>query len=56
VIEQSHGGSGKQHAPGRWSSADVVTLALAADIDQIAKVGKIRPTGEAPAPKRIALH
>ena len=43
TIEQSHGGSGKQaRAVVDGLQADVVTLALAADIDQIAKVGKIK--------------
>jgi sulfate/thiosulfate transport system substrate-binding protein len=42
TIEQSHGGSGKQaRAVVDGLQADVVTLALAADIDQIAKAGKI---------------
>jgi sulfate/thiosulfate transport system substrate-binding protein len=43
VIEQSHGGSGKQaRAVIDGLQADVVTLALQGDIDQIAKVGKIK--------------
>jgi len=43
AIEQSHGGSGKQaRAVVDGLQADVVTLALAADIDQIAKAGKIK--------------
>jgi sulfate/thiosulfate transport system substrate-binding protein len=43
AIEQSHGGSGKQaRAVVDGLQADVVTLALAADIDQIAKTGKIK--------------
>jgi sulfate/thiosulfate-binding protein len=43
-IEQSHGGSGKQaRAVIDGLQADVVTLALQGDIDQIAKVGKIKP-------------
>jgi len=43
TIEQSHGGSGKQaRAVVDGLQADVVTLALAADIDQIAKAGKIK--------------
>jgi sulfate transport system substrate-binding protein len=42
VIEQSHGGSGKQaRAVIDGLQADVVTLALQADIDQIAKAGLI---------------
>lgn len=43
-VQQSHGGSGKQ---GRsvidGLRADVVTLALAGDIDEIAKLGKTLP-------------
>jgi sulfate transport system substrate-binding protein len=43
-VQQSHGGSGKQ---GRsvidGLRADVVTLALAGDIDEIAKLGKLLP-------------
>jgi sulfate/thiosulfate-binding protein len=43
TIEQSHGGSGKQaRAVIDGLQADVVTLALQGDIDQIAKVGKIK--------------
>ena len=43
-IQQSHGGSGKQ-ARGVIDGlrADVVTLALAGDIDEIAKLGKTLP-------------
>lgn len=43
-IKQSHGGSGKQ-ARGVIDGlrADVVTLALAGDIDEIAKLGKTLP-------------
>ena len=42
TIEQSHGGSGKQaRAVIDGLQADVVTLALQADIDQIAKAGLI---------------
>ena len=44
TIEQSHGGSGKQaRAVVDGLQADVVTLALQGDIDQIAKVGLIKP-------------
>jgi sulfate/thiosulfate transport system substrate-binding protein len=44
TIEQSHGGSGKQaRAVIDGLQADVVTLALQGDIDQIAKAGKIKP-------------
>ncbi len=42
-IDQSHGGSGKQaRAVIDGLQADVVTLALQGDIDQIAKSGKIK--------------
>src|SRR5262245_16710624 len=44
TIEQSHGGSGKQaRAVIDGLQADVVTLALQGDIDQIAKTGRIKP-------------
>lgn len=44
VIKQSHGGSGKQaRSVIDGQRADVVTLALAADIDAIASVGKLLP-------------
>jgi sulfate/thiosulfate transport system substrate-binding protein len=44
TIEQSHGGSGKQaRAVIDGLKADVVTLALAADIDAIASKGKLLP-------------
>jgi sulfate/thiosulfate transport system substrate-binding protein len=44
TIEQSHGGSGKQaRAVIDGLQADVVTLALQGDIDQIAKAGLIAP-------------
>ena len=43
TIEQSHGGSGKQaRAVIDGLQADVVTLALQADIDEIAKAGLIK--------------
>ncbi len=43
-IKQSHGGSGKQaRAVIDGLQADVVTLALAYDIDEIAKVAKLLP-------------
>jgi sulfate/thiosulfate-binding protein len=46
TIRQSHGGSGKQaRAVVDGLGADVVTLALAADIDQIATVGGKLPVG-----------
>ena len=44
TIQQSHGGSGKQaRAVIDGLRADVVTLALAGDIDEIAKLGKTLP-------------
>ncbi len=44
VIQQSHGGSGKQgRAVIDGLRADVVTLALAGDIDEVAKLGKLLP-------------
>ncbi len=44
VIKQSHGGSGKQaRAVIDGQRADVVTLALAADIDAIASIGHLLP-------------
>jgi sulfate transport system substrate-binding protein len=44
TIKQSHGGSGKQaRSVIDGLSADVVTLALAADIDAIARQGKLLP-------------
>ncbi|MEN0107224.1 MAG: sulfate ABC transporter substrate-binding protein [Pseudomonas sp.] len=44
TIQQSHGGSGKQgRAVIDGLRADVVTLALAGDIDEIAKLGKSLP-------------
>jgi len=46
TINASHGGSGKQsRAVIDGLEADVVTLALAADIDAIAEKGKLLPTG-----------
>ena len=44
VIKQSHGGSGKQaRSVIDGLPADVVTLALAADVDALASVGKLLP-------------
>ncbi|MFO1369192.1 MAG: sulfate ABC transporter substrate-binding protein [Marinagarivorans sp.] len=44
TVEQSHGGSGAQsRAVIDGLQADVVTLALAGDIDPIAKIGKLLP-------------
>ena len=57
-IEQSHGGSGKQaRAVIDGLQADVVTLALQGDIDQIAKAGRIKPDWQtAPRQQLFALH
>jgi sulfate transport system substrate-binding protein len=45
VVDQSHGGSGKQaRSVIDGLDADVVTLALAYDIDAIARVGRLLPT------------
>jgi sulfate/thiosulfate transport system substrate-binding protein len=44
VVKQSHGGSGKQaRAVIDGLEADVVTLALAYDVDAVAKVGLVAP-------------
>src|ERR1041385_3369177 len=44
TIQQSHGGSGKQtRSVMDGQLADVVTLALAADIDALCRVGKLVP-------------
>ena len=44
TIEQSHGGSGKQaRAVIDGLQADVVTLALEGDVDQIARAGRLKP-------------
>ncbi len=52
TVQNSHGGSGKQ-ARGviDGSQADVVTLALAADIDAIAKAGLLPETWQARLPE-----
>src|SRR5215813_10317381 len=51
TIEQSHGGSGKQaRAVVDGLQADVVTLALAGDVDAVAKAGLIKPDWQ----KRLA--
>ena len=58
TIQQSHGGSGKQaRAVIDGLEADVVTLALAYDIDAVAE-GRSPAEGlaEAPAPQQLALH
>ena len=59
TIRQSHGGSGKQaRAVIDGLEADVVTLALAYDIDAIAEKAKLLPDGlaEAPAPTTAAPY
>lgn len=44
TVQQSHGGSGKQaRAVIDGLKADVVTLALAGDIDELHKLGKLLP-------------
>jgi sulfate/thiosulfate transport system substrate-binding protein len=51
TIEQSHGGSGKQaRAVIDGLEADVVTLALAYDVDAIAKAGLIKPDWQTKLP------
>ncbi len=45
VVDQSHGGSGKQaRSVIDGLEADVVTLALAYDIDAVARIGNLLPT------------
>ena len=52
AVEQSHGGSGKQaRSVIDGLAADVVTLALAADIDAIAERGLIQPGWESRLPE-----
>jgi sulfate/thiosulfate transport system substrate-binding protein len=55
TIEQSHGGSGKQaRAVIDGLEADVVTLALAYDVNAISKAGLIRPDWATRLPHRAA--
>jgi len=55
TIEQSHGGSGKQaRAVIDGLEADVVTLALAYDIDAISKAGLIHPDWATRLPHKAA--
>jgi len=55
TIEQSHGGSGKQaRAVIDGLEADVVTLALAYDVDAIAKAGLISPDWATRLPHQAA--
>src|SRR5690606_15311816 len=57
TIRQSHGGSGSQaRAVIDGLQADVVTLALAHDIDAIARAGLIAPGWETRRPNRRAPH
>jgi len=56
-IKASHGGSGKQaRAVIDGLEADVVTLALAYDIDQIAKAGLIQPNWQDRLPHRSSPY
>jgi sulfate transport system substrate-binding protein len=53
TIEQSHGGSGKQaRSVIDGNDADIVTLALALDIDQIARAGIIDPAWQQRLPQQ----
>ncbi len=57
TIQQSHGGSGKQaRSVIDGLEADVVTLALEADIDAIAKSGKIKADWKARLPNDSAPY
>ena len=57
TFQQSHGGSGKQaRAVIDGLEADVVTLALAADIDAIVAAGKIAPDWQARLPQNSAPY
>jgi sulfate/thiosulfate transport system substrate-binding protein len=57
TIEQSHGGSGKQaRAVIDGLEADVVTLALAYDIDAIAKSGLINTEWQSELPRRSSPY
>jgi sulfate/thiosulfate transport system substrate-binding protein len=57
TIDQSHGGSGKQaRAVIDGLEADVVTLALAYDIDVIAKAGLIKPDWATRMPNNAAPY
>jgi sulfate transport system substrate-binding protein len=57
TIEQSHGGSGKQaRAVVDGLQADVVTLALEGDINQIAKAGLIKPDWHERLPNKSAPY
>ena len=57
TVEQSHGGSGAQaRAVIDGQQADVVTLALSADIDAIAKAGRISPDWQSRLPNSSAPY
>src|SRR6187399_947318 len=57
TIEQSHGGSGKQaRAVIDGLEADVVTLALAYDVDAISKAGLINPDWASRLPHHAAPY
>jgi sulfate/thiosulfate transport system substrate-binding protein len=57
TIEQSHGGAGKQaRAVIDGLAADVVTLALAFDVDAIAEHGLLDPAWQAELPDRSAPY
>jgi sulfate/thiosulfate transport system substrate-binding protein len=57
TIEQSHGGSGKQaRAVIDGLQADVVTLALQGDVDQIAKAGLLKPDWQKQRPNNAAPY
>ncbi|MEB3766960.1 sulfate ABC transporter substrate-binding protein [Acinetobacter sp. MD2] len=56
-FKQSHGGSGKQaRAVATGLQADVVTLALANDIDEISQAGFIRPDWQKQFPNHSAPY
>src|SRR5882762_8549055 len=57
TVRQSHGGSGKQaRAVLDGLEADVVTLALAYDVDVLARAGLLKPEGQDPLPYRSAPY
>ncbi|ACL65534.1 sulfate ABC transporter, periplasmic sulfate-binding protein [Anaeromyxobacter dehalogenans 2CP-1] len=57
VVKQSHGGSGKQaRAVIDGLEADVVTLALAYDVDAVAKVGLVAPAWQHRLPQNASPY
>lgn len=57
VVKQSHGGSGKQaRSVMEGLEADVVTLALAYDVDAIAKAGLVAPDWQQRLPQRASPY